>query len=441
MMTKRSARAAALVLFSAGLLARAADTTFRVDSNLLAAVAKIDITPPAGLPVTGHVRPTDGFRNKLHAEALLLSDGQTKAAIVTTDLISASADLVAALRGVVAAKTGTPAENIMITASHNHSGPRWESQPDWGRRVLADLDVALAKVAGEMRPVSVGYGVDQINFNINRRALVNGKSVVRLNPDGPCDRRVKVLRLDDGRSLDPLAILMHAVCHACVHTWGDRFSPPHPGGYPQASSDFPGEARDFVERVYSGRTKAMFLQGCAGDIRPNLPGYPYRCGDEADIRWIGRNLGSAVVRASDFSVIREELAKRPKIYPLRCASKTVTLPAAKEGETVQCPLQAMKFGPYLLLTIPGEPMVEYGLRLEKAIGDRAIPIVVGYANGNLGYICTTQSFEEGGYEPAHSQAGPEAEEIIIRELLGLVDRVVGDVFEAFRPAAPRSSEK
>ena len=44
-------------------------------------------------------------------------------------------------------------------------------------------------------------------------------------------------------------------------------------------------------------------------------------------------------------------------------------------------------------------MVEYGLQLEKAIADRAIPVVVGYANGGIGYIATAKSFEEGGYEP------------------------------------------
>ena len=35
----------------------------------------------------------------------------------------------------------------------------------------------------------------------------------------------------------------------------------------------------------------------ATHIRPNLPGYPYRCGDEADIRWCGRDLGCACARA------------------------------------------------------------------------------------------------------------------------------------------------
>ena len=109
-------------------------------------------------------------------------------------------------------------------------------------------------------------------------------------------------------------------------------------------------------------------------------------------------------------------------------------------ERNQFALQALKIGPYLLLTIPGEPMVEYGLQVERAIGDRAIPIVIGYANGSLGYICTDKAFEEGGYEPNHSQSGPGAEKVIVRELLGLVDRVVADVFEAFRPATARGEK-
>jgi hypothetical protein len=285
-----------------------------------------------------------------------------------------------------------------------------------------------------MRAVSIGYQEDAIDFNINRRQMIGGRSVVRLNPDGPCDHRVKVLRFDDGHSLDPLAVVMHAVCHPCVFTWGDKWSQPYPGGYPKMSADFPGEAKAFVAQAYGGKTTVLFLQGCAGDIRPNLPGFPYRCGDESDIRWIGRSLGCATVRASDRSAIREEVSQRPVAYPIRCATSQITLPAAKEGEKVQCELQAMKIGPYLLLTMPGEPMVEYGFQLEQAIADRAVPIVVGYANGHIGYICTKQAFAEGGYEPNHSQSGAGAEEILVRELLKLTDKVVGDVFESFAPA-------
>src|SRR5919199_6087822 len=179
-----------------------------------------------------------------------------------------------------------------------------------------------------MRPVSVGYGEGRIEFSVQRRKVIDGRAVVRLNPDGPCDHRVKVLRFDDGRSLDPMVVLMHAACHPCVFTWGDRWTQPHPAGYPKMSADFPGEGKAFVERVSGPGTTALFLQGCAGDIRPNLPGFPYRCGDEADIRWTGRNLGCAVVRAADRSVIREELARRPTVYPIKAATTTVTLPAA-----------------------------------------------------------------------------------------------------------------
>ncbi len=86
--------------------------------------------------------------------------------------------------------------------------------------------------------------------------------------------------------------------------------------------------------------------------------------------------------------------------------------------------------------------MDYGFRLEKAIADRAIPIVVGYANGSIGYICTAKAHKEGGYEPNNSQSGPEAEEILIAESLRLADRVLGDVFESFAPpGAPGRKDK
>ena len=277
--------------------------------------------------------------------------------------------------------------------------------------------------------MSVGYGVDKIGFGINRRKVINGRAVVRLNPDGPNDPRVKVLRFDDGRSLTPMAVMMHAVCHPCFFTWGDKGTQPFPNGYPKMSADFPGEAQSFVEMCYGGKTNAMFLQGCAGDIRPNLPGYPYRCADEADIQWAGRDLGSAVVRTLARSVTREQLQTRADYYPIRVASSVVSLPGKQKR--IEAELMAMKIGPYLLLTMPGEPMVEYGLKLEKSIADRATPIVVGYANGHVGYIATTDAYRVGGYEPNTSKLAPEAEPIILTELSRLADRVVGDVFESF----------
>ncbi|WP_202921453.1 hypothetical protein [Anatilimnocola aggregata] len=394
---------------------------------------KIDITPPADTPVVGHVRPTNGVRDPIRAGVLLLANEQTRAAIVTLDLISASGEMVAALRDVIALKTEIPRENIMVATSHNHSGPGWSRESAWSREMVAKLGAAAGEAAKTMRPVTIGYGEDRIDFNINRRKVIDGRALFRLNPDGPCDHRVKVLRFDDGRTLEPMSILMHAVCHPCVFTWGDKLTPPFPQGFPKISADFPGEAQTFVETVYGPKTQTLFLQGCAGDIRPNLPGVPYRCGDEADIKWTGRSLGCAVVRAADRSVVREELAKRKTIYPLKCASSVIELPGKKEP--LACEMQAMRIGDYLLLTIPGEPMVEYGFQIEKAIADRAIPIVIGYANGNLGYICTAKSHEYGGYEPESSKLLPEAEPLILKELGRLADKALADIFESIKPTS------
>ena len=52
-------------------------------------------------------------------------------------------------------------------------------------------------------------------------------------------------------------------------------------------------------------------------------------------------------------------------------------------------------GPFLFLTMPGEPFVEYGFQIEKAIADRAIPIVVGYANGGS-LLCLHGPGPQGG---------------------------------------------
>jgi hypothetical protein len=393
--------------------------------------------------VVGHVREVNGVRDHLHAAVLLLDDGKTRAAIITLDLLNCPPDMAQQFRESVGSATGTPADNIMVAVSHNHSGPGWAQNPEWARKVVKELGEETGKAAKAMRPVTVGYGEGRIDFNIQRRKVIDGRAVVRLNPDGPCDHRVKVLRFDDAKSPDPVAVMMHAACHPCVFTWGDKWTQPHAQGYPKMSADFPGEAKSLVEKVYGPNTTALFLQGCAGDIRPNLPGHPYRCGDEADIRWAGRDLGCATVKAADRSLVREEFVKRAAVYPIRCARKTVSVPSIKQGETVQCELQAMKVGPYLFLTLPGEPFVEYGFRLEKSIADRAVPIVVGYANGDIGYICTAKAHKEGGYEPNNSQSGPDAEEVLIAESLKLADTVIGDVFESFAPpgAAGRKDKK
>src|SRR2546423_15605227 len=77
-----------------------ADGQFAVASNLRAGVAKIDITPSEvrGFTVVGHRRVVNGVRDRLRAAVLILDNGNTKAAIVTLDVIGAWEDMVSAAR-------------------------------------------------------------------------------------------------------------------------------------------------------------------------------------------------------------------------------------------------------------------------------------------------------------------------------------------------------
>ena len=79
-------------------------------------------------------------------------------------------------------------------------------------------------------------------------------------------------------------------------------------------------------------------------------------------------------------------------------------------------MQAMTIGPLTCIGIPGEPLQAIGRGLEERIGRSGARTVwpVGYANDQIGYLCTEQQYAEGGYEPTaygfYDQPAPYAGE-------------------------------
>src|SRR5690625_4015361 len=68
-------------------------------------------------------RLADAVKDDLYSRAMVVSDGDTHAALVVTDLMHAPKQDIDRVRQLAANKTDIPAENIMIAATHTHTGP------------------------------------------------------------------------------------------------------------------------------------------------------------------------------------------------------------------------------------------------------------------------------------------------------------------------------
>jgi hypothetical protein len=103
-------------------------------------------------------------------------------------------------------------------------------------------------------------------------------------PDAPIDPAVGVIRVDDMDG-NPIAILFSYGCHTV--TVGPRSL--------VASPDFPGAAREVIERTIGGT--ALFLQACGGDIIPTGGmGYEVDCRDAKNR--LGAILGGEVIKTA-----------------------------------------------------------------------------------------------------------------------------------------------
>lgn len=385
-------------------------------SQLLAAVVKVDITPPIGLPLAGYADRTEGstgMRDPLRAAVLMLDNGAARAAIVTLDLIDVGFEETEAIRSAVSTQIEVPQTHILVASSHTHGSPRLGVNTDYGRVVVAKISGAAAAAASRLRPATIGFEADEIEYCVNRRLLNDeGQVEMKPNPEGAVDPRVRILRIDDA-SGDPIAVVMHNACHANVFRNENTL----------ITADFPGVAQRVFEHAFHGLVPSLFLQGAAGDTRPNLPSHDgFRSGTEDDVVAVGTELGGTVVAAFARAGSMDALANRDSTYAIRGAVRMIVLPG-KDGGTIRAEIQALRVGNHLLLTIPGEPFTAYQRQLEQMLtgtpnGDLNV-FVVGYANGSVGYVCTEESYRTGGYEPEASRLAPEAESILVGELVRL----------------------
>lgn len=365
-------------------------------SALQAGAARALITPPLGLYLTGWPQPrlAQGIHQDLWIKSVAFRDGAETALLLALDNLFLREAEDRALRARLAAATGVPPGQIMLAATHTHSAPLLSPlampgapAPDAAYRaqVFAAAEESARGALAALAPVAVRRGWGSYDLGVNRRAHDADGAISfppRANPQGAVDRAVSVARLDraDG---SPVVVLFCYGCHPTV--WGPNTL---------VSPDYPGTARQVVEAALDGKTEAVFLLGCAGNVRSNylLPDGRFDWDGRAErVEAAGRGLGEEVVRAA-------QAAEPVQGSGLRAASEEVWLafPPALNAPPVPALFQSLRVGSLLLIGSPAETFAETGLAVKAAL--RGDPFVVSCANGVAGYVPTAEAYAQGGYE-------------------------------------------
>lgn len=385
--------------------------------NLWVGAAKVDITPAKSLPLAGfaHRRGVSaGISSPLCLRALVFEqesgNRRDRSLLVSADIIWWGPDRVARLQEQLAAAWGFEPAAIILTATHNHSAPQTtgafgtalgEMDDGYVEFLEQQLTEAIRLAQVNLEPVELRQGKGACSFAVNRRLCVDGKMTMAPNPAGPVDREVSVIHFVTlyGRSK---AVLVHFSCHAT--TTGDNL----------VSGEFPGVAMRSLEEQLDEGAVAVYLQGCAADVRPGLirENAFYR-GDESDVRTLAASLSAEVrkILGQPMTVLGDgELKCHHRSLFLDFAGPAPRESADKAGTALEITFFRLTRD-FALMCFNSEMVTEYGLLVKRLYQRRVLP--VAYTNGMIGYVTTEQQLAEGGYEAGEAfryfaKAGPFA---------------------------------
>ncbi|MBE0608266.1 MAG: hypothetical protein IH609_02710, partial [Dehalococcoidia bacterium] len=86
-------------------------------------------------------------------------------------------------------------------------------------------------------------------------------------------------------------------------------------------------------------------------------------------------------------------------------------------------VQAMRLGDGLYVVgLPGEVFYETGEEIRRLSGLEDL-IVIAYANDYPGYFCRAEAFAEGGYEAGVTPFAPEADALLVKAAVEVLERV------------------
>ena len=461
-----------ILLVSLLAMSLASAQTLRVGTG------EVVITPPAGMPMAGYysMRLLKGVHDDLHAKAIVIATGDHQAAIVACDLIGIPPAVVEEARQLIQTGTGIPAENVMISATHSHTGPlipgdgardgAYGGNSPIARAYRAELPRKIAESVRlaytHLAPARVSFGKgkeDSISFN--RRFFMKDGSVGwnpgKLNPNivkpaGPIDPDVPVVFFESLTG-EPLATYVNFALHQ--DTVGGE----------EASSDYAYALSQFLAKVKGPHMLTVFTIGAAGNINHiDVKSASPQKGHEEAAR-IGAILSGEVMktyarmeplRAGQVQTVHRSL--KLDLAPLNpgdeeranaiakqvdAGAKVSFLDtvfafraldtAARDRVPLDAEVQVIALGDQIAwVGLPGEVFTELGTAIKQA-SPFPLTIVAELAHGPVTYLPNAAAFPQGNYEVVSSRAAQGSGEKLVAAAKQLLNEAYLPRQQAIKP--------
>lgn len=429
--------------------------------DLKAGAAKVDVTPaPDKLP-----KNMLGILDHIFARAIVLDDGNGKAALVTIDAGAVPPDLWTKVSQRVAKDFGIPATRLLLTATHTHSVPFGGGSVNYEDGVVNAIKLAL----GRVQPARMAYGTGVSYINVNRNIIdaQTHRWWEGPNYDGPSDKTVAVVQFETPAG-KPIAVYYNYGVHAVVT-----------GNLDMLSGDIPGATSTYIEESLGDDAVAVYSNGPAGDQNPiyfqqtydlreiRIKDYAKRGEDISNamppggqgmdranpqvarlmnqqkqmILSMGQMLGEEVLHVS-----RAGLERPVEQAAITAATKTVTCPGRQrtdsgragypgtyvDAKPVDIRLSLLRIGDTIIGGVDAEIFTMIGQRFKRESPFKHT-MMVTLTNGSAGsgYIPNDAAFGYNTFEVVSSRLKPGcAETAIVDGLLDLVDQSQKDMAKA-----------
>lgn len=441
----------------------------------------LPLTPAVDMPMAGfaaRTQPSSGVHDEIYVRAMVVSDAQPDAvptALVVADLVSLPPAQTDEIRAEIARTVGIPASAVIVATTHTHGGPatdeRTEASPlvsEYASCVRRIVVQAVEAAAAQRHPARMllGFGNEPTVGKNRRRA------------GGVVDPAVPTIRVEDadGRVV---GIVCCYACHPVTLGPDNRL----------ITADYPGAVVRTLEAVYPGAV-AMFVTGCAGQINTghsataSLSVGPSEFRSFREMSRLGTAIAGAAIQTSEQiagprgtpSAVAPGTSPASAVRAVTVAVAAPRLPSgdaasfrelasnwqrrlaelppddadaqvesdqlnrwvgwadrmaagAPHADVVPLDVTALRWGDIVVVGLPGEPFVEFGLEIRERA---PVPVVVaGYANGCPGYVPHRSAYDEGGYEVLHAHRvygapaafAPEAGEQLVEAALAAIDEL------------------